>query len=428
MLSENIRKYSERFGIDGWEFFPYNLENIFKNIVVIPALDETDNIRKLIKSLKVGERRYYSTTLFIFVINNCKSAADEVKMGNKASIDYLKEEIEEGDIPIAFVDAASEGKELHDKEGGVGLARKIGMDLSLNFFNYKSPEKNILICLDADCTVGDNYITTIVEEFNNNSFNAASIYFEHPFPVDELNTAAIITYEIFLRYYVSCLRFAGSEYAFHTVGSSMASTAEAYIKTEGMNKKKAAEDFYFLEKLSKNYTINEINNTVVYPSARGSARVPFGTGQRVNRFLEGKRDEYYLYDFESFIKLSEWLQIYYSLISPEEMLEKCRKAGSPVIGFLKENNFLEQLNSIYKTSKELEQLKGQKRRWFDGFRTLKLIHYLRDNAFSPKTMFSEVSRLLEVNDVNFQNYGGKIPHLEVQKECLMLLRDLQRKN
>ena len=44
------------------------------------------------------------------------------------------------------------------KIGGVGLARKIGMDEALKIFNYNSTSKKILICLDADCTVASNYL------------------------------------------------------------------------------------------------------------------------------------------------------------------------------------------------------------------------------------------------------------------------------
>ena len=73
------------------------------------------------------------------------------------------------------------------------------------------------------------------------------------FPVDNDETKAIICYEIFLRYYVLGLKFAKSDYAFHTIGSTMLCTPDAYVKVEGMNKRKAAEDFYFLEKLAKIY-------------------------------------------------------------------------------------------------------------------------------------------------------------------------------
>ena len=67
-----------------------------------------------------------------------------------------------------------------------------------------------------------------------------------------------------------------------------------------------------MEKLAKNYKIEKINSTTVYPSSRSSWRVPFGTGQRVGRFLSNKQNEYLLYDPISFDILKAWLQIFNS--------------------------------------------------------------------------------------------------------------------
>ena len=129
------------------------------------------------------------------------------------------------------------------------------------------------------------------------------------FLVDDEETKAIICYEIFLRYYVLGLSFAKSEYAFHTIGSTMLCTPDAYVKVEGMNKRKAAEDFYFLEKLAKIFPIGEIKSTSIHPSKRGSWRVPFGTGKSVDRYLSNSRDEYLLYNPKSFVILKTWLEV-----------------------------------------------------------------------------------------------------------------------
>jgi len=47
------------------------------------------------------------------------------------------------------------------------------------------------------------------------------------------------------------LQQAGSPYAYHTIGSAFACRAEAYIAAGGMNRRHAAEDFYFLQQLAK---------------------------------------------------------------------------------------------------------------------------------------------------------------------------------
>jgi len=75
----------------------------------------------------------------------------------------------------------------------------------------------------------------------------------------------------------------------------MACDHSAYIKAEGMNKKKAAEDFYFLERYQRIQKYLILTETTVYPSGRKSWRVPFGTGQRITRFHAGTHEEYLLY-------------------------------------------------------------------------------------------------------------------------------------
>ena len=153
---------------------------------------------------------------------------------------------------------------MDDKNGGVGLARKIGMDIALTKFDYNSSIKRILICTDADCVVDTNYLSEISKEFNQNNYEAAVVNFAHDISGNDEETKAIICYEIFLRYYVFGLSFAKSDYAFHTIGSTMICTPEAYVKVEGMNKRKAAEDFYFLEKLAKIYPIGEIKINIMF--------------------------------------------------------------------------------------------------------------------------------------------------------------------
>ncbi|HSR18923.1 MAG TPA: hypothetical protein VLM39_12595, partial [Ignavibacteriaceae bacterium] len=68
----------------------------------------------------------------------------------------------------------------------------------------------------------------------------------------------------------------------------------------------------------------------------------------------------------------------------------------------------------------------QKFRWFDGFRTLKLIHYLRDHGYPMINMFDALDTFLEW--INFKNKPLRtkqiIPPLDIQKEYLEILRDL----
>ncbi len=298
------------------------------------------------------------------------------------------------------------------KFAGVGLARKIGMDLALTKFDYCSINKKIIICTDADCIVDSNYLSEISQEFNRNNYEAAVVNFEHDIAGNDEETKAIICYEIFLRYYVLGLAYAKSDYAFHTIGSTMLCTPEAYVKVEGMNKRKAAEDFYFLEKLAKIYPIGEIKTTFVHPSKRGSWRVPFGTGRSVDRFLMNTKDEYLLYDPKSFAVLKTWLEVFYDksssqpelvsgssefidtneeipkqvrndIVQNQSSLFKISKNIHPALSqFLAQQDLEYFINTVIINNSNPAEIEKQKHFWFDAFKTLKLIHYLRDDGKS----------------------------------------------
>lgn len=162
-----------------------------------------------------------------------------------------------------------------------------------------------------------------------------------------------------------------------------------------MNKQKAAEDFYFLEKLAKNYKIEKIDSTTVYPSARSSWRVPFGTGQRVGRFLSNTQNEYLLYNPNSFDILKEWLYIFNSdeVKTSEDFLNSAKNIHVELFNFLMQQNFGSDWNKILENSTSSLQISKQKLKWFDGFRTLKFIHHLRDNAFPQVDMFVALNEM-----------------------------------
>jgi hypothetical protein len=55
-----------------------------------------------------------------------------------------------------------------------------------------------------------------------------------------------------------------------------------------MNTKKAGEDFYFLNKIVRKPGFAEIHEALVYPAARISDRVPFGTGRALIGYQTNK--------------------------------------------------------------------------------------------------------------------------------------------
>lgn len=439
-IPDIVKCYLDKYCIDNW-LLESNRHHKIENAVVVPAICEYENLRKLLASLTQNDSKYFSSTIIIFVVNNFSDSPEHVMNNNQNSIEFLRavilnkkssddliSQIQKTKLNFGLVDASSPGFELPKKIGGVGLARKIGMDEALKLFNYQSNSKKLLICLDADCVVESNYLTSIVEKFNSNKLSAGYVNFAHNIDENLSTSEAIICYELFLHYYVLGLIYAKSPFAFHTIGSTIICDYESYIKVEGMNKRKAAEDFYFLEKLAKNYKIEKINSTTVYPSSRNSWRVPFGTGQRVGRFLSHKQNEYLLYDPICFDILKQWLNIFSSSDSSSAMdyLKSAEEIHPELSNFLLQQNLVSDWNKILKSSVTEDQIAKQKQKWFDGFRTLKLIHHLRDTAFPQINMFEALNGIFARMGVeaDFFWHQNSIPNIEVQKKYLELLRKL----
>ena len=425
LIPDKISAYLDKRASNIW-----NIENDYKKyfqyIIVVPAIAESSNLPKLIKSLEKNDKLELHNTLLLIVVNNSISSSEEVKKENQKTLSYLRKI--KFKVNISFIDATSAGKEMDDKNGGVGLARKIGMDLALSKFDYLSINKNIILCTDADCIVDSDYVSEISQEFNRNNLEAAVVNFSHDISGRDEETKAIICYEIFLRYYVLGLSYAKSEYAFHTIGSTMLCTPDAYVKVEGMNKRKAAEDFYFLEKLAKILPIGEIKSTSIHPSKRGSWRVPFGTGKSVDRYLSNSRDEYLLYNPKSFVILKTWLEVLNdTLISDQSALMKISKNIHPALSdFLTQQDFENFINKVLLKNNNPTEIEKQKHFWFDAFRTLKLIHYLRDATYPNINMFSAIDELLRMMKIeNSIKRKSEIPDLKTQKEYLKLLRKIQ---
>ena len=261
---------------------------------------------------------------------------------------------------------------LPNKTAGVGMARKILMDEAVRH----RPE--VIVCLDADCTVQPNYLTEL-SKFPD--LAGAAIYFEHA--LDGQNVEAITAYELHLRYYVQAQRWLGVPYAFHTVGSSMAVRTSDYCKTGGMNIRKAGEDFYFLQKIIPR-GFATITSTTVFPSGRISGRVPFGTGKAVGTFLERKSQ--YTYSPDALYLVKKWLQ---------QCLENWNREDTSGIApvFMDTELFEREWQRITRNSTSYAIWERHFFAWFDGFKLMKALHYLRDHGY-PNILVKDASSWL----------------------------------
>ena len=195
----------------------------------------------------------------------------------------------------------------------------------------------------------------------------------------------------------------------------MAVKASVYCKAGGMNKRKAGEDFYFLSKVFPYGKIIELNTAVVYPSARISTRVPFGTGRAQQNFIEKKDEVYTNYTFQSF----EDLKLFFACDFYENSVDTNSFPDS-IKQFLLEVDFENKLNEIKNNTTSKQQFKKRFFDWFDGFMLLKYVHFTRDNYYPNNELSLEVSKIL--------NKMGVSGTISSEKDQLLFLREIQIKN
>lgn len=281
-----------------------------------------------------------------------------------------------GDLVV--IDRASEGRQL-PKNQGVGLARKIGFDLALAWHYQGVIESPWIHTTDADATLPAEYFN-VASQLARADIAGLSYPFRHETVTASSAGRALELYESSLRYYVLGLAWADSPYAFHSIGSTMAVKADAYLAVRGMPKRQAGEDFYLLNKVAKIARIARPQCPPIQLRQRLSARTPFGTGPATRKIVDGllRGEDFKVYHPKSFALLREWLA------AMNEFAENCDLGILDRFSHDELADSLANLNAKAHLEECLRQAKSRSARekrlndWFDGFRTLKLIHGLRD--------------------------------------------------
>ena len=397
---------------------------------MIPALAESKHLFTTLASLGKNPRAELERTLVLCVVNNAPLDSVSAKdvADNRKTLERLRglADSDENGLRVGYVDASTPGLEMPGKTAGVGLARKIGMYLALGVFVYGTNRPTIIASLDADTLVEPAYLSAVRKAFERDDVTAAVVSFAHQAAERADEQSAICCYELFLRYYVLGLRYAGSPYAFHSIGSTMVCTAGTYAAVRGMNTRRAGEDFYFLDKLAKTGRMKRITATTVHPSARASERVPFGTGKRVIRFTGGEKNEYLLYDPRCFGVLKEWLS-HMSSCTDQDTETILARAGKihPTLGeFLRSRRFGEVWPRLVDNSGDQAHLRDHFARWFDGFETFKLIRYLTTARFPLVNMFAALEAMTTMTNGRFPVAPRRdsIPPLRDQMKVLAYIR------
>ena len=402
--------------------FPAQISNKpnddLKLIVVIPCYDEPQLIRSL-TSLKNCEQPDCSVEVIV-VFNESESENESIKKTNLDGFLNAKNWGLENSSPKLRFHMLHHGN-LPEKKAGVGLARKIGMDEAVYRFESIGQSDGIIACFDADSLCQTNYFNAITAHFENNSnTHACSIYYEHPIDGNDYESKvyeAIVLYELHLRYYNNVKRFTGFPFAFETIGSSMAVRCDAYQQQGGMNKKKAGEDFYFLNKFMPLGHYSEIKNTTVIPSPRISHRVPFGTGKAIGEIVNNPK-EYLTYAPQTFVDLKKLFDIIPTLFAKtqNEIDDLILQLPLSVRSFLEKQDFTLKIAEIQSNTTSLKSFYNRFFRWFNGFLLMKFVHHARDEFYANVPVEKASIWLLK----NY--YEHNISQEVLAKELLQMLR------
>jgi hypothetical protein len=279
-------------------------------------------------------------------------------------------------------------KKLPAKTAGVGHARKIAMDEALGRFNLINKPNGIIASFDADCICETNYLQALENFFNNRRKpTGCSIYFEHPVSGNDYSQEvynAIVQYELYLRFYIEALRLSNYPYAYHCIGSAFAVRADVYAQQGGMNKRKAGEEFYFLQKIIPLGNFHELNETKIIPSPRESDRVPFGTGKAIAKIIQANEEVYLTYNPVAFESLGNFFSDVVKCFKQKtDKIKSIVDHQQPAIKeFLIKNLFLDKIEEINSNCTSLRTYKMRFFKWFNGLMVLQFLNESHNKYFS----------------------------------------------
>lgn len=379
------------------------IDGEFGHALEIPAYGEGDALFTTLDSVPAGSR---GEVLIVLVLNARADSPAHVHQANAQARSRLDEIAPPRPIPagapgvslrswktgrLLLIDRALPRSYLPEGQG-VGLARKIGCDLILRLRAAGRIASPWIHCTDADVRLPRDYFEQ-PPVGNEGSGNAAALYFfEHDVEPDEDLARAARLYEISLRYYVLGLAWAGSPFAYQSMGSCLAIQADAYARVGGFPRRNALEDFHALNRLAKVGTIARLAGSPVRLQGRVSNRVPVSTGRAIGEMAAAgprARRRSLLYHPAVLAHLAAWLRVIEAIARSGGQFAKGLgrlPQDNPFFrtGLLQETltrlGAFEEVRAALAESSDRRAFLTRVHGWFDAARTLKLLAALRDGG------------------------------------------------
>ena len=373
----------------------------FQQGLIIPVYRETTAILERFSAFAAAN----PATLLVLVLNRPESDSDSAWCQHffarpqppqwQSSNAQLQLHALANQSGLLLVDRCLRHPAIPDKQG-VGLARKIGADILCSLIASKRIISPWIFNTDADAHLPAAYFGAVTDLPKH---TAGAIYpFEHSFDNLQLDPLPTLLYEFSLHYYVAGLRWAGSPYAYQTLGSIIAIHYQAYARVRGFPKRCGAEDFYLLNKAAKTGAIITLEKPLITIEARESSRVPFGTGPAVKALsamaqplaMPVYHPECFLY-LKVFLVALEYSAATGKWILPASSNSDAQSLDHQLLQAIASKMGIEQ--ALVHANRQGKDQPGRQRhlqQWFDGFKTLKLIHQLRDSKLA-RIRFDELS-------------------------------------
>lgn len=281
--------------------------------IALPVMDEMERMPLLIKAIM--EQTIQDFRLVVCV-NQPDSWWDDpahvnVCEENQFAIKYL-ESLD--DRRIEIIDKSSPGKGWTPKNSGIGFARKLLMD----HITKTADDNDIIISMDADTVFNKAYFESVAENLRlNPAASAISIPYYHKLTYNNDLDRVMLRYEIYMRAFAINMWRIRSPYCFSALGSAIALPVWSYRAVGGMTPKLSGEDFYFLQKIVKTGRLLHFNGEIVFPAARLSDRVFFGTGPALIKGMEGDWKSYPVYNPKLFDSIAGTYKLFGSLYTKD---------------------------------------------------------------------------------------------------------------
>lgn len=276
---------------------------------------------------------------------------------------------------------------------GVGLARKLGCDIALALREAGSINSDWIHSSDADAILPGDYFQA---EKSAGDAVAITFPFRHERARDPGQRLAMTLYELRLRYYVFGLEQAGSPYAHHSLGSCLAIRVDSYAQVRGFPRRAGGEDFYLLNKLAKLGSVYRANCEPITLQGRLSSRVPFGTGPALIELMRTRdlSNATLFYHPDGFAALGCLLAAVQNLQDVGRDfpgLLNIFEDQPQVVELLETLGLAKFLRHAAAHSKTPQAFRRHFHQWFDGFRTLKFIHGMREHGCPDLSLLESVS-------------------------------------